>query len=216
VAYQAFRQAGEYFGSAYDDVLSAVWLLVYIPVLLCAWYGVSAGIGPIALAIAGCLTLLHFWGRGQADREVSGLVVVASIMWAFAAAGLHNAQIYTHILAATFGLYAYWRWRLGDRDTSDEYLYAMLGTATIPLILQAVGGQAGGLYGWWLLLEQVAFMLLGISIRRRFVTYWGLYVAIGAVLYQLRNLGWAALSFLALFIIGMAMYRLLRSTDHRA
>jgi hypothetical protein len=44
---------------------------------------------------------------------------------------------------------------------------------------------------------------------------WGLYVALGAVLYQLRNLGWAALSFLALFVIGMAIYRLLRSSDHR-
>jgi hypothetical protein len=47
------------------------------------------------------------------------------------------------------------------------------------------------------------------------VTFWGLYVALAAVLYQLRHLGWAALSFLALFIIGMAVYRLMKSVDRK-
>ena len=80
--------------------------------------------------------------------------------------------------------------------------------ATVPLIMQALTGTAGDLYGWWLLLEQVGFMLLGIAINRRFLTKWALYVAVAAVLYQLRDLGWAALLVLALFIIGLSVNRL--------
>lgn len=51
-------------------------------------------------------------------------------------------------------------------------------------------------------------MLLGMTIRDSFVTRWGLYAAVAAVLFQLRGLGWAALAFLAIFIIGLALYRL--------
>jgi hypothetical protein len=89
----------------------------------------------------------------------------------------------------------------------------MLVTATVPLTLQAVGSPAGGLYGWWLLLEQVGFIILGMSIAKKFVTKWGLYTAVGAVLYQLRDLGWAALTVLALFLIGLAVYKIQKNND---
>jgi hypothetical protein len=87
----------------------------------------------------------------------------------------------------------------------------MLSVATIPLAAQAMSGQAGGLYGVWLIGEQVAIMLLGMIMRDSFVVRWGLYVAIAAVLYQLRNLGWAMVAVLAIFLIGLALYRLQRS-----
>ncbi len=89
----------------------------------------------------------------------------------------------------------------------------MLVSATIPLALQVIAGNAGGLYGWWFLGEQIAIMLLGMTIRKRFVTRWGMYVAVGAVLYQLRSLAWLSLTLLALFLISLAVYQLQKSDD---
>ena len=104
--------------------------------------------------------------------------------------------------------FAGWRYVNKDNTKTDEYIYLALATATIPLILQALSDHSGGIYGWWLLLEQVGFMLIGISIHKKFVTLWGLYVAVASVLYQLRNLGYAALAVLAVFVIGVAIYQL--------
>lgn len=127
--------------------------------------------------------------------------------------GVKNAQAYTHTLVILFAAYAYWRNKRGEIKESDNYLMVMLATATIPLGLQALNDASGGLYGWWLIIEQIVFMLLGMGISKRFVTMWGLYVAVGAVLYQLRGLGWAALTVLAIFIIGLAMYKIQKYTD---
>jgi hypothetical protein len=215
VVYAVVETMGEYFGKEYDDVVHASLALVYLPVVLCMWYAVNKYVPALALAIAGMETFYFARNRTQADREASGAIVVIALMWALVSAGIHNTQAYTHIIAAVCGLYAYWRYVRGDFENSDNYLKAMLAVATIPLALQAIGGQAGDAYGWWLLMEQVGFILLGVTIGRKFVTMWGLYVALGAVLYQLRNLGWAALTLLALFVIGVAVYRLQKQNiDH--
>lgn len=214
LAYVTVESYRSYLAESYMEVMQATVMLAYAPLLLALWYQSVHSVPPILLGIAGLITLHFYWERKQSEREVSGGVIVLAFLWLISTLGVHNPQAYTHIVAAVFALYAYWRFCRGEREVSDQYLYAMLGTATIPLALQAIGGTAGDAYGWWLLLEQVGFMLIGISIGRSFVIRWGLYVAIGAVLYQLRNLGWAALSFLALFIIGMALWRLLKSNEH--
>lgn len=204
----------DYLGKSAEAVRGIAWGTIYIPILFGFFYEASAPAIPLALMAAGGLTLYHYWHHKQSEREVSGGVIVFALLWLLSSLGIHNLQADTHIIALTFGVYAYWRHTLGDRKNSDAYLYWMFGVATVPLVLQALGGRAGDLYGWWLLLEQVGFMILGISIKHRLLTMWGLYVAIGAVLYQLRHLGWAALSFLALFIIAIAIRRLLLATDH--
>jgi hypothetical protein len=168
---------------------------------------------PLGLLIAGALLYYYIRATTQEYREMVGGVIVMAIYWFMGFWGIHAIQAYTHVLVALFGLYAYWRHIRGEIAQSDQYLMIMLATATVPLAIQAIGGQAGGLYGWWLLLEQVLFMLIGMAIGKRFVTMWGLYVAVGAVLYQLRNLGWAALTFLAVFLIGLAVYRLQKYTN---
>ena len=122
--------------------------------------------------------------------------------------GIREVQAYTHVAALTLAGFAWWRYFSGDNAKSDEYIYWSLTIATVPLILQALSDSSGGIYGWWLLLEQVGFMLIGISIRKKFVIMWGLCVAVAAVLYQLRNLGYVALAVLALFVLGVAIYQL--------
>ena len=163
---------------------------------------------PVGLFVAGLLLCEYQWRQEQSSREASIAVVVTSIMWGLYYLGFREFQAYTHIIALTFAGFAWWRHAQNDRQASDNYLYWMLGVATIPLALQAVSGAAGGLYGWWLLLEQVMFMLIGMTTRRHVVTMWGLYVAVGSVLYQLRNLGYAALALLGAFVIGIALYQL--------
>lgn len=171
---------------------------------------------PLGLFIAGAVTLDAAWQQPQANRELAGGVLVLSVLWWMNYAGIDNIQAYTHVIAAALGLYAYWRATRGEKEVSQQYIVWMLVVASVPLALQAMSGQGGGMYGWWFLLEQVAIMLLGISINNSFVIRWGLYASVLAVLYQLRNLGWAALTVLAIFIIGMALYRLQRVGDSKS
>lgn len=168
---------------------------------------------PFGLLIAGLIMYHHIRETSQQNRELAGGLITASILWFLWFAGIREVQVYSHVLVALLGFYAYWRATRNETIESDQYLMVMLATATIPLAAQAIGGQAGGLYGWWLLLEQIAFMLIGMAIKKRTVTLWGLYVAVGAVLYQLRHLGWAALTVLAVFLIGIAIYKLQKHTD---
>ncbi len=170
---------------------------------------------PLTMMIAGGLLLLYNKNNTQAIKEFIGAIIFVGLIWFLNYFGIDNLQIYTHLLAALFAFYAYIRHALKDNDNSDQYLIAMLATSTIPLILQSLGSGSGEFLGLWLLLEQVGFLLLGIIIQKPFVTKWGLYVAIGAVIYQLRDLGWAMLAVLSLFIIGVAIYRALKQPDEK-
>lgn len=168
---------------------------------------------PFGLLVAGMVLYYHVKDTAQSSRELAGGLITTAVLWFMWFAGIRELQAYTHVVVGLLALYAYWRANRDESEQSDQYLMSMLAVATIPLGLQALSGQAGGLYGWWLLLEQITFMLIGMAIKKRVVTLWGLYVAVGAVLYQLRNLGWAALTVLAVFIIGIAVYKLQRHSD---
>ncbi len=163
---------------------------------------------PISLMIAGLVTLHAVWPRQQAYREAAGAAVAMGGMWLVWHLGVHNLQVYTHILAALAGLYSYWRYKLLDKQAGYGYLITMLLTASVPLALQVLSGSGGGLYGWWFIGEQIAIMLLGMAISNKLVTRWGLYASVAAVLYQLRVLPWLSLSLLAAFLIGLAIYQL--------
>lgn len=165
---------------------------------------------PIGLFVAGALMLYRNWYRPQDSRELTATLLVGALLWFMWYFDVSNLQAYTHVLAAVFAGYAYWRHTISDRERSDQYLQTMFLVATIPLALQAISGTSGDIYGWWLILEQVGFILLGMYLGRPFLIRWGLYVSVAAVLYQLRHLGWAALAVLAVFVIGLALHFLNR------
>ncbi len=211
--YMLADRSRAFLGTAASVVIQSCLAAGYVPLWFGLFYREQPIILPISLAVAGSLTAHYYWQYSQQARELSlGIVVVAGL-WALSVLDVDNLHIYTHLIAATFAAYAYWRFRRGERAASDAYLYAMFLTATVPLALQALDGTSGDTYGWLLIVQQVGFMLLGITIDRKFLTWWGLYVSVAAVLYQLRHLGWAALTVLALFVIGVAVYRLLRTAD---
>ena len=169
---------------------------------------------PLGLIIASSLLIYHLRKSSQENKELTGGLLLVGIYWMMHFFGVRNIQAYTHALVALFAIYAYWRHKRNEFQKSDNYLQLMLATATIPLALQAMNSTTGGIYGWWLILEQVVFFIIGMEIKKKFVMMWGLYVAVGAVLYQLRGLGWAALAFLAIFLIGLAIYKIQKNSDN--
>jgi hypothetical protein len=169
---------------------------------------------PLALLLAAGVFLYHYRNERSEVKEATGYVAVAAIFWFMAFKGVENIQAYTHILALLFALYAYLRLRKGDAR-GDDYLLIMLGISTIPLALETLSGGANAdIYGVLLLLENVGFLILGVTIQKSVVIRWGLYTAVASVVYQLRELGWAMLSVVALFVIGVAIHRALKQPDN--
>lgn len=166
---------------------------------------------PISLAVAGVLSLHYSWSRGQIDREVSGGVILAGFLWLAYVLGIRELQFYTHGVGVLLALYAWWRYVRQENQEKDAYIIASLAAVTIPMAAQLVTGSVSGVRGWWFLCEQIAIMLIGMRLNNKLITRWGLYVAVGAVLYQLRSLAWLALAVLAVFLISLAIYQIQKS-----
>jgi len=169
---------------------------------------------PLTALIATVVTLIYFRNQEQSTVEALGGLVLSAVFWIFYFAGLRDVQFYTHMIAGLFALYAYFRHVTRDEANTHNYIIAALSTSTVPLALEALGSsERGEILGLWLLLEQVGFLVLGVTIKQPLLTKWGLYVGVAAVIYQLRDLGWAMLAVLSLFIIGVATYRALRQPN---
>lgn len=197
----------------YKGVLNASLWCAFIAPFSILFVGLTIWPMPVGLLIAGYLLYDYLSDTTQNNREFSGGVIVAGFMWLLYYFGVREFQAYSHITAMLFAGYAFWRTQRKETVNADNYLMLMLASATFPLVIQALAGEAGGLYGWWLLLEEIGFMLLGMALNKPIVIKWGLYVALGAVLYQLRNLAWAALTVLAAFLIGLAVFQLQKHSD---
>lgn len=168
---------------------------------------------PVSLVVSGCVLSYAARWRPLSEREAAGSIITLGVLWLLYVLGVRELQVYVYTVLTTLGIYAYRRTTRGDYAEADSYIWAMLGLSTVPLALQAINGLAGGLYGWLFLVQQVVIMLLGMAIGKSYVTRWGLYAAVAAVLYQLRGLGYAALAVLAIFLIGLAVYELNRHND---
>ena len=166
---------------------------------------------PAGLAVTAILLFDYWRNSKQSNKEIALSVLTLAFMWFLNILGVKNVQAYTHIIAIMFAGFAYWRYVIGDPKQTNTYIYYALASSTIPLAIQAMGSSAGGLYGWWLLLEQVMFMIIGNIIHKKFVVMWGLYVAVGAVLFQLKDLGFLSMILLALFMISIAVYKIQKS-----
>ena len=163
---------------------------------------------PVGFLIANIMLLKHWWDTSQTNREIFGGLILLSIYWLMWYFGVREFQAYAHALVGLMALYAYARNQIGDFDQSNIYVIFALGVATGPLAIQALSSSSGGIYGWWLILEQIFILILGVSINNKIMIKLGLFVSVAAVLYQLRGLGWAALAFLALFVISVAIYKI--------
>jgi hypothetical protein len=148
-------------------------------------------------------------------REQLGGTLLVALFWQLYYFGITDFQVFAHLTAALLTFYAYVRHTNKQTSVSDSYIAAALCTATIPLALEALSSSSsrGDMLGLWLLLEQIAFLVIGVTIKKPLLTKWGLYVGIAAVLYQLRDLGWAMVAVLSLFLIGIAIFRALKQPE---
>ena len=197
-----------------NTLMATVITFYFAPALL--FSGNSIWVLPVCLMVALLVTYLSFKPKLQFNKEIYGFLGLVAIYWLLLELNISNVQVYSHILVALFVFYAFVRNKLKQIQQSDAYIYCALATATIPLIVQSLLGESGDLYGWWLLLEQVFIMLLGIFIHKSILIRWGLYVAVASVLWQLRGLGWVSLSLLALFIISIAIYQIYASNKKQS
>jgi hypothetical protein len=164
---------------------------------------------PVSLFIAGLITFDHNkHSPVQSTKELSLGICIAAVHWLIYLAGYTNIHIHTHVLAIFLAGFAYWRSTIGDGPGTLSYIRAAYLVITVPLALQAMSGESGGLYGLILIVEQVFFMLIGSMLGVRFLIQAGLWTGLAAILYQLRGLGWAFMTLLALIVIGVAVYRL--------
>ncbi|MEI7632596.1 MAG: hypothetical protein WCJ60_04765 [bacterium] len=186
---------------------------LWITPLSFLFIGKSLLVMPIGLLVGSLVYSYHLRFEDQTLKELTYSGIAATALWILNIAGVTEVQAYVHVFIIMFAIFAYLRYLKNQTEQCDQYIYAMLIFATLPLALQALNAQSGGLYGWWLLLEQVGFIVIGMSISKKIVTTWGLYAAVGAVLFQLRGLGWAALSVLAIFLIGLAVYKIQKNVD---
>ncbi len=175
---------------------------------------------PVSLFVAGLLTAHYNWQSNQQNRELSIGVCIAAVHWALYIAGIQNVHVHTHLLALSLAGFAYWRYSLDDKVAYESYLKAIFFVVTVPLVLQSLGNEAGGYYGLILIGEQVLFMLAGVTLPpdstgHRFLLRWGMWTALAAILFQLRGLGWAFLSLLAIIVIGVAVYRLQKNPQDK-
>lgn len=170
---------------------------------------------PMIFCLAGLGILAYLEAakaRSQTGKELAGSIVMASFQWWLYLLGVREVQVYTHLWALLLAGYAVWRNGLADREGEKTYTIVALCTLSIPLLLAALNAS-GETYGWLLIIEHVLLMIIGIVVNRRYVMWWGLGIATLAVLYQLRDLPFAGLGFLALVVIGVALYILNRQNS---
>lgn len=201
--------------SAYNDawVLSGLATL-YLGGLIPLFGGHIEWSAISCLALAGGLTSLESHLR----RERLGLyggaaVVLVAVQLALYKLGVEESQVFTHLWAAYFGGLAWLSHRDGRVSEQKNLVVVALSVLTIPLALEALAGDSG--YGLLLLFESVAILLFGLWAHYPLISWWGLSVAVGSVLYQLREFQFFVLALLGAGIIGLGVVLLLRQEKNK-
>jgi len=144
---------------------------------------------------------------------IGAAVMMIALQLGLYKSGLHNTQLYTHLWAGYFAGLAWLTHRSKLADEQQNYTILALGAVTIPLAVQALGGDTG--YGLQLLFESIGIMLIGLWLRYRLVAWWGLATAVGSVLYQLRDYQFIVLVLLGVGIIALGVFLLLRQDKNK-
>lgn len=215
--YIAVRSQKERLGSVYSSLLKLIVWTAYGGPLTSLLYWMVCGLKtrqdvfiflPISLGLAGLLTVHFNRYNKQSTLEWSIGAIIASYHWLLYLGGVSNIHIHTHLLALALAGFAYWRWTQEDDTGYRHYVVASFFIATVPLVLQALNSVSGEFYGLFLIIQQAVFLTIGVFLRNKLLIRFALWTAIGSVLFQLRNLGWAFVALLAVVIIGVAVYRL--------
>jgi len=165
---------------------------------------------PASLALFSGMLAKEVWVKSQGNREFSLLVLHSSILWFAYTLGVREVQVYSQSTALVIALFALWRRHREDTPSViNSYLWMSVLTFTIPMVWQAIA-SANVAYAYLVLFEHTLLIVVSIIYKRATFAWWGIAVVVASVLYQLRKLRYAALAFLGVFIISLAVYFLLR------
>ncbi len=169
----------------------------------------SWGYGAITIGL-GAMLLKEVWAKAHVYREISILIIHVGILWLLHALGVREFQVYSQSVALVIFLFAWWRRKLGhSHSLVNGYLWTAVLTFTLPMVIQAITSDKT-IYSYLVLVEHVILIIVSILYKRATFAWWGIAVVVASMLYQLRKLRYAALAFLGAFIIGLAVYFLLR------
>lgn len=173
------------------------------------YYRGEPWLNAMSLLTAGALTTYEaFLAHHRTMLYVGGAITLTGLQWLIYTQGVEEFQLYTHMWALYFGLLAWHAWRANRHDEQRLFTGLGLGVLTIPLALAALGGNTT--YGLLLLLEGTGLVLFGLWLKDTLISRWGLAVAVGSVLYQLREYQFFVLALLGAGIIGISVYLLLK------
>ncbi|WP_306428225.1 hypothetical protein [Brevibacterium moorei] len=136
---------------------------------------------------------------------------VGAMGLAIAAHGIVATQA---VVGAHVLLIAAWVWAFLARRRGDEAAYIEI-RLVLPMALLTLFGVAAGLLvgGWYavlFLVDHVALLILGALRTKPWALWWGLVASVAAVVWFLRDLVWLALIVLALVLIGVVIWLLIR------
>jgi hypothetical protein len=150
----------------------------------------------------------------QNKFEAALAICLLAVQWSLWQYDVRNLLIYTHMWALFFASLAVWHATNKEPEKENSYTQLALISLTVPLVLRSLGDQ-GSFYGWLLIVEHIMLILIGMMFQRPAIKSWGLWVTVGAVLYQLRALTYLALGFLAIILIFISLRVLQKSeTPH--
>lgn len=113
---------------------------------------------------------------------------------------------YAYWWALTLGLVAWWR-GAGHRATR-----LIVGMSFITASTGLLALSNNGMYQLLFLAEHLALLVVGALLQKRWAIWWGISAAVLAILYFLREYTFLWLGFLGLFLIGIVVWRLMRSS----
>ena len=114
-----------------------------------------------------------------------------------------------HFLAAVAWLWAWLADRRGDAPVGGT-LRRVISAAAVSLTGVYAGLVDGGWYTVLFLVDHVALLVYGAVRSRAWALWWGLGASVAAIVWFLRDLVWLALIVLALVLIGVVVWLLLR------
>lgn len=170
----------------------------------------SSNVPPALLIVAAAM--LWFQSRKRAEVELESAAYIsisAAVSWVLINLGIKELLVFTHLWAVTFALMYMWRNDANDKANADNFLLLSLVSLSVPFGLQTLG-NSGTARGWLFVIEHLGLMLLGMTIKNDKVMKWGLVVAVGGVIFQLRDLTFLLLGALGLTVIGIAIWLLNR------
>lgn len=171
--------------------------------------GYEPTLNAITLSLAGALTSIEiYFSKKRSLAYIGGMVIVAGVQWLMYINDVREVIVYGHMWAIFFAFLAWLSYKNKNEDQERIFTIFALSMQSVPIALQTLSGD--NTWGLLLLVQNIVILLFGLWIKNPLVSRWGLAVAVGSVLYQLKDFEFFVLALLGAGVIGLSIYLLLK------